>query len=68
MVSIRSVLDTLDPKDRALLMYAFENGIPQVVKYNKNQFIGVNVAPSTNLSITQSAGLWSVGVVNESGN
>jgi len=60
-MTIKEVLNSLDDKDRRLLMYAFEQGIAQYVSLPNGKYIGVNTINMKHLIPEQEAGVWSYG-------
>lgn len=64
--TIKEIFDTLSANQKAILNYAFENGIDQYVILGDKVFIGVNLAPSKRLIVEMEAGKWSAGKVQQS--
>lgn len=62
-MTVKDILDNLDPKAKQLLMYAFEHEFSQYITLPGNTFIGVNVDPIKHLEIQSKAGAWSIGKV-----
>lgn len=60
---IKDVLDTLDHKEKRLLMYAFEHDLTQYINLEDGQYIGVNTNRLKHLVPDQEAGVWSIGKV-----
>jgi hypothetical protein len=64
-MKLREILNSLTPDQRELLNYAFEHQIGQHVEYETGKFIGVNVENIDYLSVEQSQGNWSSGVITK---
>jgi len=60
---LREVLNNLSPSDREQLMYAFEQELAQFVVLADGHFIGVHLTPLKNLTVLETAGVWSYGTV-----
>jgi hypothetical protein len=65
LLTIKDILDSLDPEKKRKLFYAFENGLSQHVNYHNGKFIGVNVTRNQLLNIEQTIGVWSIGTIKE---
>lgn len=60
---VKEELDKLTENQRRLLNYAFEHGLSQYVELPGKRFVGVNVDSLKTISIEESVGAWSTGVV-----
>ena len=61
-MSIKAILDSLEPEQKRQLVYAFDNGFDQHIRLEDNMFVGVNVnAP--NLIKHEEVGVWSCGEI-----
>lgn len=60
---ISEIINNLQPKERQLLMYAFENEFSQYITLPGNRYIGVNTHSVKHLTIDESAGKWTYGKV-----
>lgn len=63
--TLKELLDNLDPVDKAVLDYAFELGVSQVIKLPEGFYIGVNCRQTKNCEPLMEAGEWSYGHWNE---
>lgn len=63
--TIKQILDSLKPEEKARLMLAFEHGVSQYVKMSDGRYIGVYLQPLAHLTPDPKmcAGAWSVGAV-----
>ena len=57
---IKDILEKLEPKIKDQLMVAFEEGFTQIIEYDKDQYIGVNVPKDSDFKITFSQNNWSL--------
>ena len=62
-MTIREVLDSLEPPKRAQLMYAFEHDLTQFIEFESGKFIGVNTDYVKHLKSTTAAGKWRLGEI-----
>lgn len=62
--NLKSILDQLQAKDKALLIYSLEKGISQHVEYEPGRFIGVHMNPTGRLKSEQKVGNWAEGVIS----
>ena len=63
---IKQKLKELTDEQRKQLMYAFENEFSQHVKLPDGKFLGVHLTgTSDDLLITETAGLWSFGILRK---
>ena len=63
---LREILKTLSQEDRADLMFALEQELTKWIKLPESKFIGVHIKALPQLTIIESQGPWSYGVLNES--
>jgi len=66
-MSIRDILLSLSPKEKATLDYAREYGLSQFIRYGENRFIGINAERISFLQIEETAGQWSIGTIKMKG-
>lgn len=64
-LTLKDILDSLPDSDRATLMYAFEQELPQYVKIpgSQNRYVGVYVKSIPNLHREKEIGAWSTGTI-----
>lgn len=62
-MTIKQILEKLDPTDRAALMNAFEEGTTYYVVLADNQFVGVNTDVCPHLNCEQQAGDFRSGTI-----
>lgn len=60
-MSIKSILDNLEPGEKRRLVHAFDNGFSQYVELENNRYVGVNIGSAPNFKILETAGVWSYG-------
>ena len=63
MKSLREIIGSLTPDERATLMDAFENVIEAYVIYMPGHFVGVNTGSNPNLIATETQGAWACGTL-----
>lgn len=63
--TLKELLDNLDPVDKAVLDYAFELGVCQVILLKGKKYIGVNCSTLKTCLPEMEAGVWSYGDWNE---
>lgn len=61
---LKEILANITIKEREQLDYALENDITQIIDIGNGTFIGVNVVPNGRLTIQESNGSWSLGVIH----
>jgi hypothetical protein len=61
MKDLRTLIKELSPENRKLLMYAFEEQIPQYVSVGNGIIVGVYLQENPLIKIIESAGAWSKG-------
>ena len=62
---IAEVLKKLTDKQRAQLMYAFENDIAQFIEYKNRRYVGVHTEHIKNLRPEQTVGKWAEGEIKK---
>lgn len=66
-MTLREALDGLEKHDRARLMYAFDEMMPQYIVLPDDMFIGVFCEHLEHLDTLQEAGDWSYGRIARPG-
>lgn len=62
-MTVKNVLDNLPKKEKATIMYAFENDLTQFVEYTEGKFIGVNTDCVKMLKPEVKTGPWRLGII-----
>lgn len=62
-MTIKTLLDSLKPTDKATIMEAFEADIAYYIEYEPGMFIGVNTDANPNLITTLKAGSFRAGKI-----
>lgn len=62
-MTLKMILQSLEPGDKKRLMDAFDNCFTEVVEYAPKRFIGVHIQNNPNLKIDTSVGVWSAGQI-----
>lgn len=62
-MTIKSIIDALEPEDRRRLLHAFDNTFSQFVEYAPGKFIGVHIQNIPSLEIEIEVGDWSIGII-----
>lgn len=62
-MTLKAILQSLEPEDRRRLMHAFDNDFAQHVEYAPGKFIGVHIQNNSNLKIGTLVGVWSEGEI-----
>lgn len=62
-MTLKQALDMLPPEKKAVLMFAFEQQIPQYVELSDGKYLGVKADVFPNLSPETTLGDWSFGAI-----